>query len=193
MKLENINVNYQLVTPLEKELIDELNDLKIIYIIFLITKYTGVDFKTLKLKTRKREVVLPRQMCMYFIKNNTKYKGEQIGNIFGKDSTTVIHGCKTVQNLIDTYAGSGAVDLSAVKQDIGIDARTSKKQEGDTKSEIYAVGTLLLFGGLIYFIGFLAASLFASIISLEDNGLPSFIGGFLTSAVGCVSTSAPSI
>ena len=64
-----------------------------------------------------------------------------------------------VQNLIDTYAGSGAVDLSAVKQDIGMDVRASKKQEGDTKSEIYAVGTLLLLGSLIYFIGFLAASL----------------------------------
>jgi hypothetical protein len=64
-----------------------------------------------------------------------------------------------VQNLIDTYAGSGAVDLSTVKQDLGVNVPESGKQERDPKSEIYAVGSLLILGGLIYFIGFLAASL----------------------------------
>jgi len=57
----------------------------------------------LQTKTRKREIVQARQLAMYFSKNMTKSSlasiGSQIGN---KDHATVLHACKTVNNLIDT-------------------------------------------------------------------------------------------
>jgi chromosomal replication initiator protein len=53
--------------------------------------------------TRKREIVQARQIAMYLSKNYTKYSAVQIGaQIGGKDHTTVLHACKTVQNLMDT-------------------------------------------------------------------------------------------
>jgi len=54
-------------------------------------------------KTRKREIVQARQVAMYFSKNLTKSSLATIGaQIGGKDHATVLHACKTVNNLIDT-------------------------------------------------------------------------------------------
>jgi chromosomal replication initiator protein len=59
--------------------------------------------ESLQAKTRKREIVQARQLTMYFSKNLTKYSlasiGAQVGN---KDHATVLHACKTVNNLKDT-------------------------------------------------------------------------------------------
>jgi chromosomal replication initiator protein len=54
-------------------------------------------------KTRKREIVQARQVSMFFSKNMTKSSLASIGaQIGGKDHATVLHACKTVNNLIDT-------------------------------------------------------------------------------------------
>jgi len=55
-----------------------------------------------KEKTRKREVVFCRQLIMYFMKQYTKDSLASIGGHFGKDHATVLHACKTINNLIDT-------------------------------------------------------------------------------------------
>jgi hypothetical protein len=69
----------------------------------------GVQPQQLFSKTRKREVVLARQMLMYFTKEYTKESFAHIGSNFkseqnpkGLDHATVMHGCKTIKNLIDT-------------------------------------------------------------------------------------------
>ena len=57
----------------------------------------------IKSKTRKREIVQARQIAMYFSKSFTKSSLATIGSqIGGKDHATVLHACKTVNNLIDT-------------------------------------------------------------------------------------------
>lgn len=54
-------------------------------------------------KTRKREVVQARQIAMYFAKDYTTASLATIGQeIGGKDHATVLHACKTVNNLRDT-------------------------------------------------------------------------------------------
>ena len=61
----------------------------------------GIMPVMLNLKTRKREIVQARQRCMYFAKEYTKLSLETIGSeIGGKDHVTVLHACKTVNNLI---------------------------------------------------------------------------------------------
>jgi chromosomal replication initiator protein len=65
----------------------------------------GVSLSMLDSKTRKREIVLARQIAMYFSKNlviptpSLSTIGGQIGN---KDHATVLHACKTIHNLITT-------------------------------------------------------------------------------------------
>ena len=57
----------------------------------------------LKSKTRKRQVVQARQIAMYFAKNMTKSSLSNIGaHCGGKDHATVLHACRTVNNLIET-------------------------------------------------------------------------------------------
>jgi chromosomal replication initiator protein len=56
-----------------------------------------------KSKTRKREVVQARQISMYFSKKMTKSSLASIGaHCGGKDHATVLHACRTVNNLQET-------------------------------------------------------------------------------------------
>jgi chromosomal replication initiator protein len=78
-------------------------ELSIEYISKVVCDYFNMSVETLQTKTRKREIVQARQITMYFSKTLTKYSlasiGAQIGN---KDHATVLHACKTVNNLKDT-------------------------------------------------------------------------------------------
>jgi chromosomal replication initiator protein len=57
----------------------------------------------MKSKTRKREIVQCRQLAMFFSKQMTKSSLAVIGKYCGnKDHATVLHACKTVNNLADT-------------------------------------------------------------------------------------------
>lgn len=53
--------------------------------------------------TRTRELVVPRQVCMYFMKLKTTLSLKEIGSFFGnRDHSTVIYASNTVNDLIDT-------------------------------------------------------------------------------------------
>ncbi|MDZ4745058.1 MAG: chromosomal replication initiator protein DnaA [bacterium] len=61
------------------------------------------DIALLSAKTRKHEVVLARQMCMYLAKQLTQMSLKSIGMHFGgRDHTTVLHSCQQILNYIDT-------------------------------------------------------------------------------------------
>jgi chromosomal replication initiator protein len=69
----------------------------------IVCDYFELPIELLKSKTRKREVVQARQLAMYFAKKMTKSSLATIGMYNGgKDHATVLHACKTVNNLIDT-------------------------------------------------------------------------------------------
>ena len=69
----------------------------------IVCEYFGVTEAEMMLKTRKVEFCRPRQVCMYFYKNYTKYSLSKIALLIGeKDHATVLHSCKVVNNLIDT-------------------------------------------------------------------------------------------
>lgn len=62
-----------------------------------------IDRKTIKLRTRKRAIVEPRQIAMHLLKRNTKHSLSQIGKMLGNyDHATVLHASKTVINLEKT-------------------------------------------------------------------------------------------
>ena len=70
----------------------------------LVADEFGVEFKDVFRKSRKRELVLTRQVSMIFIRRfDSLSKLVSIGDFFGgKDHTTVIHSLKTIQNLMET-------------------------------------------------------------------------------------------
>ncbi|MCL1822128.1 MAG: chromosomal replication initiator protein DnaA [Prolixibacteraceae bacterium] len=73
------------------------------YIAKVVCDYFKMPVDSLQEKTRKREIVQARQLTMYFSKNLTKFSLSNIGaNIGNKDHATVLHACKTINNLIET-------------------------------------------------------------------------------------------
>jgi chromosomal replication initiator protein len=53
-------------------------------------------------RSRARAISVPRQLCMYLIREETKASFPQIGEILGgRDHTTILHGCDKISNLIE--------------------------------------------------------------------------------------------
>lgn len=57
----------------------------------------GISFEELKAKTRKHEVLHPRYILMYLLKQNKRNSLQSIGNLFGKDHATVLNALKKVE------------------------------------------------------------------------------------------------
>ncbi|MCB0646673.1 MAG: chromosomal replication initiator protein DnaA [Saprospiraceae bacterium] len=69
----------------------------------LVAEHFEMPVEKLQGKTRKRQVVIARQLSMYLAKNYTTSSLKTIGSNFGgKDHSTVIYSIKAVQDLIDT-------------------------------------------------------------------------------------------
>lgn len=78
-------------------------EISIDYIQKVVSDYFQLDVDTLKSKTRKRHVVQARQLAMFFAKKYTKASLASIGSEIGdRDHATVLHACKTVDNLLTT-------------------------------------------------------------------------------------------
>lgn len=68
----------------------------------IICDYFSVPIDKLVGKTRKRNIVVARQIAMYFAKNMTELSLKEIGKYFGnRDHATVLYSIKTVNNLVD--------------------------------------------------------------------------------------------
>ncbi len=98
----------KITVDLAKQMIDKFvknttREISIDYIQKVVCDYFDMPIELLKSATRKREIVQARQLAMYFSKQLTKNSlasiGAQCGN---KDHATVLHACRTVNNLADT-------------------------------------------------------------------------------------------
>ncbi len=93
---------------LAKKMIDKFvkntaREVSIDYIQKVVCDYFDLPIELLKSKTRKREIVQARQIAMYFAKKMTKSSLANIGlHCGGKDHATVLHACRTVNNLQET-------------------------------------------------------------------------------------------
>ena len=98
----------EITNELARQVIDRLvknskREISIMNIQKVVCDYFNIHVDQLQLKTRKREIVQARQVAMFFSKSLTKSSLATIGSqIGGKDHATVLHACKTVNNLIDT-------------------------------------------------------------------------------------------
>ncbi len=98
----------EITLDLAQDLIEKLiksskREVSIDYISKVVCDYFDLPVEVLHTKTRKREIVQARQIAMYFSKSMTKHSLASIGSQIGdKDHATVLHACRTVNNLIET-------------------------------------------------------------------------------------------
>lgn len=103
------SLNKKAITlDLARQMIDKFvknttREISIDYIQKVICDYFNLPVELMISKTRKREIVQARQLAMYFSKKLTKASLATIGLHCGnKDHATVLHACRTVNNLQDT-------------------------------------------------------------------------------------------
>lgn len=93
---------------LAKRMIDKFvknttREISIDYIQKVVCDYFDMPIEAINSKTRKREIVQARQLAMFFSKKHTKNSLATIGLHCGnKDHATVLHACRTVNNLVET-------------------------------------------------------------------------------------------
>ena len=97
-----------ITTDLAKGIVEKFvkntkKEISIDHIQKVVSDYFQMDVSTLQSKTRKRHIVQARQLAMFFSKKFTKASLASIGTKIGhRDHATVLHACKTVDNLAFT-------------------------------------------------------------------------------------------
>ncbi len=82
-----------------------------------VADYFKVTIIDLKSKSRKKELVYPRQIAMFLAKEKTELSLKSIGYHFGgRDHSTVIHAIQTISDLIgnDAHARDAVEKLKAI-------------------------------------------------------------------------------
>ncbi|WP_338378364.1 chromosomal replication initiator protein DnaA [uncultured Flavobacterium sp.] len=98
----------EITVELAKQIVEKFvknvkREISIDYIQKVVSDYFQLDLDILQSKTRKRHVVQARQLAMFFAKKYTKNSLANIGSQIGdRDHATVLHACKTVDNLVST-------------------------------------------------------------------------------------------
>ena len=107
--LAQSTLNKKAITlELAKQMIDKFvknstREISIDYIQKVVCDYFSLPLEAINSKTRKREIVQARQLAMFFSKKHTKSSLATIGLHCGnKDHATVLHACRTVNNLVET-------------------------------------------------------------------------------------------
>ncbi len=85
-----------------------------------VSKKFNVELTDLKGKCRSKNIVAPRQIAMYLMRELTDYSLPAIGKaIGGKDHTTVMHSCKKVESKLATDKSFNAIITELTNQIIG--------------------------------------------------------------------------
>lgn len=97
--LNSKDISLELARKIVREIAsDRKLSLSIDDITKIVCEYLNVPENKVRDKTRKKEIVLARQLSMYFAKEFTKASLKTIGLHFGgRDHSTVIHACNSVE------------------------------------------------------------------------------------------------
>ena len=69
----------------------------------IVSDYYNIEESHIYEKTRKKEVVKPRQIIMYLLREDMNISYPSIGEkLGGRDHTTVIHSCEKIKEDIKT-------------------------------------------------------------------------------------------
>lgn len=68
----------------------------------IVVEIFNIDRAQMYGRTRRREIVYPRQIIMFLTREHTNYSHMRVGMKYNKDHTTVIHSIQTIKDLIQT-------------------------------------------------------------------------------------------
>ncbi|PIS03016.1 MAG: chromosomal replication initiation protein [Chlamydiae bacterium CG10_big_fil_rev_8_21_14_0_10_42_34] len=71
------------------------------HIVKAVANHYGITSVDLLGKSQMREYALPRQVAMYFCREQLKWPFQKIGELFGRDHSTVMSSVKQIQKAID--------------------------------------------------------------------------------------------
>ena len=99
-----------------------------------VCRFYNTTYEKINVKARDRELVEPRQVIMYFMKQRTGFSLKTIAGYFGKDHATVLHALKTIAGLIQmnglackTNIMAGRIDFNIRQFDLKKDAESFDK------------------------------------------------------------------
>jgi chromosomal replication initiator protein len=95
-------IDLSLAKEVLKNIVKEIQtDVSVDFIQKTVAEYFKVDLESMKSKTKKREIVIPRQVSMYLCKRYTQLTLALIGENFGgRDHSTVIHALESVEDMM---------------------------------------------------------------------------------------------
>ena len=98
------DIDLELAKEVLKNIVKEIqSDVSVDYIQKTVADYFKVELEQMKGKVKKREIVIPRQVAMYFCKRYTQLTLALIGENFGgRDHSTVIHALESVEDMMKT-------------------------------------------------------------------------------------------
>jgi chromosomal replication initiator protein len=99
-------IDLELAKEVLKNIVKEIqSDVSVDFIQKTVADYFKVSLDSLKAKIKKREIVIPRQLAMYFCKRYTQLTLALIGENFGgRDHSTVIHALESVEDMMKADA-----------------------------------------------------------------------------------------
>ena len=102
--LTNVEVDLELAKTILKNIVSHIDsEVGVDYIQKTVGEYFNISIDDMKAKTRKKEVVIARQVAMHFAKDYTNHSLKSIGYHFGgRDHSTVIYALQSVSDMIDT-------------------------------------------------------------------------------------------
>ena len=100
--MTGVNKIYPPAKQVLKNIVKEIqSDVSVDFIQKTVADYFKVSLDSLKAKVKKREIVIPRQLAMYFCKRYTQLTLALIGENFGgRDHSTVIHALESVEDMM---------------------------------------------------------------------------------------------
>jgi len=101
--LNRIEIDLELAKQVLKNIVHDIEtEVGIDYIQKTVSEFYNLNVGQLKDKTRKKEIVIARQIAMYFSKEYTNHSLKSIGYHFGgRDHSTVIHAVQSVNDMMD--------------------------------------------------------------------------------------------
>ena len=97
--LNNNKVDEKLVEEVVKFLTDFKNELTSRTISELVGSQFKVSLDDMRSRSRKRAISFPRQVAMYLCRKHTEETLADIGRVFRRDHSTVMHAIKTISGL----------------------------------------------------------------------------------------------
>ena len=102
-QLKNKELNINEVKNLIKNSVKPKKLISTKEVIKIITEFYNLEEGDVYKKTRKKEVVKPRQVIMYILREDFRISYPSIGEkLGGRDHTTVIHSCEKIKNNLKT-------------------------------------------------------------------------------------------